>query len=388
MKFPQKKLQLSTRHRRFRSSSVKWEGEVFLSRLSLAVARREPRPPISVSRFFIMAMVTFQDQIAANKRASFWLVLFFVLFTAALAVILAIAFMSMASGRATWNEIQSGSMVGLIAAGIAFAFCFFAYFAGDSLVLGVSGAEEIKRSDDPELFNVVEEVSIAAGVPMPRVFVIHDDAMNAFATGRDPKNGIVAITSGLRHRLTRDELQGVMAHEMGHIRNFDIRLMLLLAVLIGVIVMLSDFFWRALRTGAHWGSSSRGSWGRSSSSSSNSSGGKNDGAALIIAVLVVVAFILSILAPILAQIIQLAVSRKREFMADASAVEFTRNPQGLIDALRKLSADSRTLESANRGTAHMFIVNPIKKFSDRSSTIFSSHPPVEERIRQLELLMR
>lgn len=329
-----------------------------------------------------MAMVTFRDQIAANKRASFWLVVFFILFTAALAVILAIAFMSMMSGRATWNEIQTGSMVGIIAASIAFAFCFFAYFAGDSLVLGVSGAQEIERSDDPELFNVVEEVSIAAGVPMPRVFIMHDAAMNAFATGRDPKHGIVAITSGLRQRLTRDELQGVMAHEMGHIRNYDIRLMLLLAVLIGVIVMLSDFFWRALRTGVHWGGGSR----RSSGSSSSSS--KNDGAGMIIAILIIVAFILSILAPILAQIIQLAVSRKREYMADASAVEFTRNPQGLIDALKKLSDDSRTLESATRGTAHMFIVNPIRKFSDRSSTIFSSHPPIEERIRQLELLMR
>lgn len=331
-----------------------------------------------------MAMVTFRDQIAANKRASFWLVLFFILFTAALAVILAVAFTSMMSGRATWDEIRTGSIVGLIAAAIAFAFCFFAYFAGDSLVLGVSGAQELQRSDDPELFNVVEEVSIAAGVPMPKVYVMHDAALNAFATGRDPQHGIVAITSGLRQRLTRDELQGVMAHEMGHIRNFDIRLMLLLAVLIGVIVMLSDFFWRAMRSGAFWGRSSN----SGSRSSNSSSSGKNDGAGLIIAVLIIVAFILSILAPILAQIIQLSVSRKREFMADASAVEFTRNPQGLIDALKKLNDDNRPLVAANRGTAHMFIVNPIKKFSEMSSTMFSSHPPIEERIRQLELLMK
>ncbi|HQR08842.1 MAG TPA: M48 family metallopeptidase [Gemmatales bacterium] len=330
-----------------------------------------------------MAMVTFRDQIAANKRASFWLVLFFILFTAALAVILAIAFLSMSTGRATWNEIQSGSMIGIIAAVIALVFCFFAYFTGDSLVLGVSGAQEIQQPDDPELFNVVEEMSIAAGVPMPKVYLMHDAALNAFATGRDPQHGIVAITTGLRQRLTRDELQGVLAHEMGHIRNFDIRLMLLLAVLIGVIVMLSDFFWRAMRSGAFWGSNSRGSSG-----SSSSSGGKKDGAGLIIAILIIVAFILSILAPILAQIIQLAVSRKREFMADASAVEFTRNPQGLIDALKKLSDDNRPLVAANRGTAHMFIVNPIRKFSERSSTMFSSHPPIEERIRQLELLMQ
>lgn len=327
-----------------------------------------------------MAMVTFHDQIAANKRASFWLVTFFVLFTAAVAVVLAIAIISMYSGNATWDEVRSGSIVGLVAAGVAFLITLLAYFGGDSLVLGVSGAQEIQESDDPELFHVVEEMAIASGVPMPKVFVIHDDALNAFATGRDPKHGIVAITTGLRHQLTRDELQGVIAHEMGHIRNFDIRLMMLLAVLVGAIVMLSDFFWRAMRTGVHWGSSSRGS------SSSSSSSSKKDGAGLIIAIMIVLAFLLSILAPILAQIIQLAVSRKREFLADASAVEFTRNPQGLIDALQKLSSDNHALESANRGTAHMFIVNPIKKFSELSASMFSSHPPIEERIKRLQEL--
>lgn len=331
-----------------------------------------------------MAMVTFQDQIAANKRASFWLVLFFIVFTAAVAVILAIAFISMTTEQASWNEIRVGSIVGLVAAGIAFLITLLAYFGGDSLVLGVSGAQEIQEHDDPELFHVVEEMSIASGVPMPKVYIMHDSALNAFATGRDPQHGIVAITTGLRQRLTRDELQGVLAHEMGHIRNYDIRLMLLLAVLIGVIVMLSDFFWRALRSGVYWGGSNRGSSGSSSSSSSSS---KKDGAGLIIAILVILAFVLSILAPILAQIIQLAVSRKREFMADASAVEFTRNPQGLIDALKKLSSDNEPLEAANRGTAHMFIVNPIKKFSELSNSMFSSHPPIEERIARLQALM-
>jgi len=330
-----------------------------------------------------MAMVTFRDEIAANKRASFWLVLFFILFTAALAVILAIVIMSYMTGQATWNEIRTGSIVGLVVAVIAFFLTLLAYYGGDSLVLGVSGAQPIQQPDDPELFNVVEEMSIAAGVPMPKVYLIHDNALNAFATGRDPQHGIVAITTGLRNQLSRDELQGVLAHEMGHIRNFDIRLMLLLAVLVGVIVMLSDFFWQAMRTGVFWGGNSRGS-----SSSSSSSSNKKDGAGLIIAVLVILAFIMSILAPILANIIQLAVSRKREFMADASAVEFTRNPQGLIDALKKLSSDTRTLEGANRGTAHMFIVNPIKKFSDLSATMFSSHPPLEERIRRLEALVQ
>lgn len=324
-------------------------------------------------------MTTFRDQIAANKRASFVLVFCFVLFVAAFAVLLAIAFLAFTTGRATWDEIYSGSIVGVIAAIVAALLCGAAYLGGENIVLGVSGAHPLHHSDDPELFNVVEETAIAAGVPMPRVYLINDSAMNAFATGRNPENGIVAITTGLRSKLTRDELQGVMAHEMGHIRNYDIRLMLLLAVLIGVIVMLSDFFWRALRSGAHWGGTSR--YRNDESSNRRSEPGV---AGIIIAVLVVLAFVLSIIAPILAQIIQLAVSRKREFMADASAVEFTRNPQGLIDALQKLSNDPEPLETANRGTAHMYIVNPIKRFSGFSNSMFSSHPPIEDRIRALQ----
>lgn len=326
-------------------------------------------------------MTTFRDQIAANKRASFVLVFCFVLFVAAFAVLLAIAFLAFTTGRATWDEIYSGSIAGVIAAIVAALLCGAAYLGGENIVLGVSGAHPLHHSDDPELFNVVEETAIAAGVPMPRVYLINDSAMNAFATGRNPENGIVAITTGLRSKLTRDELQGVMAHEMGHIRNYDIRLMLLLAVLIGVIVMLSDFFWRALRSGAHWGGTSR--YRNDESSNRRSEPGV---AGIIIAVLVVLAFVLSIIAPILAQIIQLAVSRKREFMADASAVEFTRNPQGLIDALQKLSNDPEPLETANRGTAHMYIVNPLKNFSALSNTMFSSHPPIADRIRALQAL--
>lgn len=329
-------------------------------------------------------MMTFRDQISTNRWASFWLVAGFILFVAAFAVILAIAFLSLSTGQATTNELKTGASVGVIAAVVAFFITLFAYFGGDSLVLGVSGAHPLLEGQDPELYHVVEEMSIAAGIPMPKIYLIDDTAMNAFATGRDPAHGIVAITTGLRQRLNRDELQGVLAHEMGHIRNYDIRLMLLLAVLIGVIVMLSDFFWRAIRTGAHWGGTSRSP--SSGGGSSSSSSGKKDGAALIIAILIILAVIFSIIAPILAQIIQMAVSRKREYLADASAVEFTRNPAGLIGALRKLSNDHEILESANRGTAHLYIVNPIKKFSEFSNTMFSSHPPIEDRIRVLEAL--
>lgn len=321
-------------------------------------------------------IVTFRDLIAANKRASFWLVVGFVLFNMALAVILGIAFIAMSGGYSSAEDIRIGIIIGVIAAVIAALISSLAYFEGDSLVLGVAGAQELEPGEDQELRNVVEEIAIAAGVPTPKIYLIHDQAMNAFATGRDPKHASVAITTGLREKLTRDELQGVLAHEMGHVRNFDIRLMLLTAVLIGVVVMLSDFFWQALRSSTFWGGSRR---------SSGSSSSK-DGAGLIIAIIIIVALILSLIAPILAQIIQLAVSRQREYLADATAVELTRNPYGLASALRKLSGDPNTLQSANRGIAHLFIVNPIKKFSDLSETMFSSHPPIQERIKRLEAL--
>lgn len=321
-------------------------------------------------------LVTFRDLIAANKRASFWLVVGFILFVAGVAVCFGVAFLTWTTGTATWADLRGGIIAGLVAAVIAFFIAWLSYYAGDSLVLGVSGAKPLGEGEDPELWNVVEEMAIAAGVPMPKIYIMDDTALNAFATGRDPQHASVAITSGLRSRLTRDELQGVIAHEMSHVRNYDIRLMLLLATLIGTIVMLSDFFWRALRSGTYWGSSSK----------SRSDRSKSDGAGAIIAVMVVLAFLLSILAPILAQIIQLAVSRQREYLADASAVELTRNPHGLADALRKLAGDTEPLEAANRGTAHLFIVNPIKKFSARSETMFASHPPIQDRIKRIEAL--
>jgi heat shock protein HtpX len=220
------------------------------------------------------------------------------------------------------------------------------------------------------LFNVVEEMSIAAGIPMPRVYLIDDPALNAFATGRDPQHAAVAITSGLRHKLTRDELQGVIAHEMSHIRNYDIRLMLLMAVLVGTIVMLSDVFWQIGRGGR--------------SSSSSKSEGKGG---MIVLIVFIVAVILALIAPILAQIIQFAVSRQREYLADATAVELTRYPQGLANALRKLQGDAAVLKSANRGTAHLFIANPIAKFQARAESVFASHPPLKDRIARLDALV-
>ena len=319
--------------------------------------------------------VTFRDLITQNKRQTAVLVMVFILFTAAVVMVLSLAILAYIHPDAVRRLDWSRSLLyGGIAAAVAGAFAVGSYYSGDSVILGITGAKEIQKQDDPQLFNVVEEMAIAAGVPMPRVYLMYDDALNAFATGRDPKHAAVAITTGLRSRLTRDELQGVMAHEMAHVRNFDIRLMMMLAVLVGLVVMLCDLFWQMMWYAPRGGSSS--------DRDRKDSGGGN----FLVIILMVVAIILALIAPFLAQIIQLAVSRNREFLADATAVQFTRNPLGLANALRKLEADPIELKNANRGTAHMFITNPVKKFRQKASSMFSSHPPTEERIARLDAL--
>jgi heat shock protein HtpX len=318
---------------------------------------------------------TFRDLIADNKRKSFLLVVVFVLFTLAVAGILALAIIFMMDpGLVDHMSWSTGILVGACAAAVSFLLMYLAYMSGDQFILGISGARPMEKSADPRLFNVVEEIAIAAGIPMPKVYLIHDSAPNAFATGRDPEHASVAITTGLREKLNREELQGVLAHEISHIRNYDIRLMMLLAVLIGTIVMLADFFWQI-----QWYSGGR--------SSSRSSSDKGDSKGWIVLVIFVLALLLALVAPLLAQIIQLAVSRQREYLADASAVELTRNPLGLANALRKIDDDPEVLESANRGTAHLYIANPIKKFEARANSVFASHPPIKDRIRRLLALV-
>ena len=319
---------------------------------------------------------TFRDLIAENKRNSVLLVLIFCLFVVAIILAISLGLTAWLApnfvAQLDWTE---GLLVGGGAALFAFLLAMFGYYQGDQFILSVSGAREIQHRDDPELFNVVEEMAIAAGIPMPKVYVINDPAPNAFATGRDPKHAAVTVTTGLRQMMNRDELQGVIAHEMSHIRNYDIRLMMLMAVLVGTVVMLSDFFWQII-------SNTRGGSGSGSSSKDDGKGG-----AILVIALVVVAILLSIIAPILAQLIQLAVSRQREYLADASGVELTRNPLGLASALGKIDHDQHTLASANRGTAHLFIANPIKKFEDRANSIWASHPPIGDRIQRLEALV-
>jgi heat shock protein HtpX len=244
------------------------------------------------------------------------------------------------------------------------------YYSGDKLVLTVSGAREVDEAAAPQLLNVVREMAVAANVPMPKVYVIDDTAPNAFATGRDPAHASVAITSGLLEKLDREELQGVIGHELSHVRNLDIRFSLIVGVMVGTIALLADFFLRFTF------------WGGMSGRRSNRDSGGNGIAALIM----VVAIVLAILAPIISRFIQLAVSRQREYLADASSVELTRDPYGLERALAKIATDQEVLEVANRGTQHMYFTNPIKKFEARSSGLMDTHPPILDRINRLRQL--
>ena len=304
------------------------------------------------------APTTFFHEIARNRRNS-WILIFVV------AVVLG----------ALGGAIGGATGYGWWGVGLALVVAFFmsigSYFAGDKLVLLSSGAKEIPQQGTPDqykqLLNVVTEMTIAAGLPMPKVYVINDSAPNAFATGRDPKHASVAVTSGLLEKMDREELQGVLAHELSHVGNFDIRFALLVGVLVGSIALLADWFLRF----TFWGG------GRRSSGDNDRGGG---GAA---AILFLVALVLAVVAPLIGRLVQLAVSRQRESLADVSAVELTRNPIGLARALRTIADDPEVLEVANRATQHLYIVNPIKSFETRAKSMWDTHPPIAERIAVL-----
>jgi heat shock protein HtpX len=248
-----------------------------------------------------------------------------------------------------------------------------AYFQGDSILLGLSHAKKIARDDHPRLYNIVEEMKIASGLEkMPDIYIIEDQALNAFATGRDKNKASVAVTSGLLQRLNRDELQGVIGHEISHINNRDVLLMTMCSVLLGTIVILGWYASRFMIFGSLGG-------GRRSSSSSGGGGA----AQLII---LAVALVLMILSPILAQLIYFAISRKREYLADASSALYTRYPEGLASALEKLAASTTQLKSANNATAPMYIINPFRKKGMAAANLTSTHPPISERIRILRAM--
>lgn len=246
-----------------------------------------------------------------------------------------------------------------------------AYFQGDSLLLAVSRARKIGRDDNPRLYNIVEEMKIASGLEkMPDIYIIDDPALNAFATGRDPNKASVTVTSGLLAKLNRDELQGVIGHEMAHIKNRDVLLMAMCAVMLGTIVILAWYATRVLFFGGMAG-------GRRSSG-----GGGGQGQIIILAV----GIFLMILAPILAQVIYFAVSRKREYLADASSALYTRYPEGLASALEEISASTKQLKSANQATAPMYTINPFRQKGRAASNLTSTHPPISERVRILRAM--
>jgi len=246
------------------------------------------------------------------------------------------------------------------------------YFQGDSILLRMSRAKKIRRDDHPRLYNIVEEMKIASGLEkMPDIYIIDDPALNAFATGRDPKRASVAITSGLLQKLNRDELQGVIAHEISHVKNRDVLLMSMCSILLGTIVIIAWYGSRIMIFGSMTGSRR-----------SSSSGGGGQGQAIIL----IISLVFMILAPIMAQLIYFAISRKREYLADASAALYTRYPEGLASALEKLGASTGQLKSANKATAPMYIINPFRKKGMRASDLTSTHPPISERIRILRAM--
>ncbi|HSA59287.1 MAG TPA: M48 family metallopeptidase [bacterium] len=301
------------------------------------------------------------DQIARNKRNSVLLMIS--------------AFLLLTVLGFVFGNVYEAPVSGIvIAVGAASLYLAVSYWAGSRLVMLSMGGREIEKRDNPVLFNVVEEMAIAAGLPMPRVFLINTPASNAFAAGMRPDKAMIAATTGLMEQLNREELQAVIGHEMGHIKNFDSRFSILMAVMVGSIALLCDMFWRSLR-------------------GSRRSDSKGGGQAQLI--FVIAAVVLAILAPIVAKIIQFSMSRRRELLADNTGAELTRNPGALANALLKIAADPDELDIANRGTQHLFIINPLKAAKDVKAQAagnavsekagwFDTHPPIALRVRLLK----
>lgn len=295
------------------------------------------------------------EQISSNKRKSVFLIFFFLVLIFLLSWVFAQLF-------------EFGRYAYVLAIVIAVVMTFGSYYASDKLVLAVSKAKPVSKQDYPHLYNVVEGLALAAGLPKPRCYIIDDSAPNAFASGRNPKNAIVVVTTGLLDKLNRVELEGVIAHEMAHIKNYDILVQTLAVVMVGVIALLSDWILRSF----FWGRRGR------SRSSSRDRGGD------IGSIIAIVGVVLAIFSPFIAQLLRFSVSRKREFLADANGALLTRYPPGLASALKKLDADREPLEVANKATAHLYIVNPLKDLKGKTNKMFSTHPPIEERVSALE----
>lgn len=297
-------------------------------------------------------MLTY-DHIARNKRESYLLISLFLIIITALGFI--------------FSQAYQAPEILYFAVGFSVFTSLISYYFSDSITLALSHAKEVDRQSNPDLYRLVENLCIAAGLPTPKIYIIDDTAPNAFATGRDPKHAVVCFTTGILSKLEKTELEGVIAHELSHIGNYDIRVMTLVVILVGTITLLADFLLRIRIRG-------------------------KKGGELQLA-FIALGLLLAILSPIIATLIKLAVSRKREFLADASGALLTRYPDGLARALEKISADREPLEAANKATAHMYIVNPFHVGEVATSPtaggrswfakMFNTHPPVQERIRRL-----
>ncbi len=292
------------------------------------------------------------SQITANKTKTYLIMGLFVAF---------ITFLAFVFGQSSGYGLSWAGLA-LILSGILSLSSF--YFS-DSMVLAISGAKPITESDNPELFHSVENLSMAAGLPMPKIYLASDPTPNAFATGRDPEHAVICVNSGLLAKLTKTELEGVIAHELSHVKDYDTRLAAVVVVLVGLVAVLSDWFLRSF-----------GFWGKDEEN--NKAG----------AVFLIISFILALVSPIIATLIQLAVSRKRELLADANGAFLTRYPEGLARALEKIAADRSAPRTATNATAHLYIVNPFagKDLKTWFSGLFDTHPPVEERIKILRAM--
>jgi heat shock protein HtpX len=289
------------------------------------------------------------DQVRWNKAKSYLIMSLFIIFISFLGWIIGL--------------VYGSAWFGLIFAFIgAFIYSLVAYFQGENIILRTTGAREVTKQEFPYLFHTIEGLAIAANIPTPKAYVIDDPALNAFATGKTPNNSSITVTTGLLKKLDRQEIEGVVAHEMSHIKNYDIRMMLLTTVMIGIIILMSDVLLNTFL------------WSRRD----------NDNNQMAI-IFIIIGVLLAILSPLIAQLIQLAISRKREYLADANGALLTRNPDGLANALEKISINP-DVKKANKATAHLFISSPFKNAKGFLTNLFSTHPPIEDRIKKLRAI--
>ena len=297
------------------------------------------------------------SEINSNKRKSLFLASLFIAM---------IIFLGWIFDKIYGGGQGNGGMI--LAIFIALIMTAVSYFSGDKIALSINGAKEIQHDDNRYLFHLVENLCIASGLPQPKIYLIPDAAINAFATGRDPKHASIAVTTGALEKLTNEELEGVIAHELSHIKNYDIRFMMLVAVMVGAIAIFADIM---LRSGGFM----RG--GR---------GNDREGGSQLFAILMIVGIVLAILSPFIAELIKLAISRKREYLADASGALLTRYPEGLARALEKIASDNLPMKKASSATAHLFISNPFKGGGKKFANLLSTHPPIEDRVQKLRTM--